>query len=86
MEVFLCIEGYGSVYEQNISEQKKDTVTAGSGTPEYWEQVTNAQGKNSKPMNTLAVIEKIDKKGEQGVPTQLREIIEVALELAREAG
>lgn len=85
MEVLLCMEGYGFVYEENIAEQKKGSVTADKGTLEYWRQVTDAQPNKWKPKNAVAIIEAIEKKGEQGVPTQLREIIENALELAREA-
>ena len=85
IETFLCMEGYGSVYEENISSQKKDTVTAEQGTLDYWKQVTDAQTKNSKPRNAVAVIEQMESKGEQGVPNQLREIVKQALDLAKEA-
>ena len=85
IETFLCMEGYGSVYEENISPQKKSIVTAEKGTLDYWRQVTDAQTKNSKPRNAVAVIEQMEGKGEQGVPNQLREIIKQALDLAKEA-
>ena len=85
IETFLCMEGYSLVYEENISFQKKDSVTAEQGTIDYWKQVTDAQTKNSKPKNAVAVIEQMEIKGEQGVPNQLREIIKQALDLAKEA-
>lgn len=85
IEVFLCMEGYGSVYEANMSAQKKHTVTAESGTQAYWNQVTNAQAEKSKPRSAVAVIEQMESKGNQGVPTQLRKIIECALALAKGA-
>lgn len=84
MEVFLCMEGYGSVYEGNISRQKKDSVTADKGTQEYWQQVTKASS-DSKPQNAAAVIEKIEHAGADGIPKQLQEILDVALDLAMEA-
>ena len=81
MEVFLCMESYGSVYEATISKQKRSNVTGEKGTLDYWRQVTDAQTKNSKPRNAAAVIEQMENNGEQGVPSQLREIIECALDL-----
>lgn len=85
MEVFLCMEGYGSVYEANMSAQKKRTVTAERGTRAYWNQVTDAPKKKSKPRNAMAVIEQMESRGKESVPTQLRKIIECALDLAKEA-
>ena len=55
------------------------------GTLEYWKQVTNAQPNNAKPRNAFAVIEEMEKKGAEGVPAQLRKIIDTSLNLAREA-
>ncbi len=85
IETFLCMEGYGSVYEENISDQKKRTVTAEGGTLDYWKQVTDAQAKNSKPRNAVAVIEQMESNKKYSIPKQLREIIEHALNLAKEA-
>ena len=85
IETFLCMEGYGSVYEANISTQKKNTITAEKRTPEYWRQVADAQMKNSKPRNAVAVIKQMESKESQGVPNQFREIIKQALDLAKEA-
>ena len=85
IETFLCMEGYGSVYEAKISDQKKSIVKAEKGTLNYWRQVADAQKKNSKPRNAGAVIEHMESKGAQGVPNQLREIIQQALDLAKEA-
>ena len=86
MEEFLCVESYGSVYEANVSPHKQGNVTAEMGTIEYWKQVTDAQIKNSKPRNAVAVIEQMEKNGEQGIPNQLREIVKHALDLAGETG
>jgi len=85
IETYLCMNGYGSVYEANISDQKKGSVTATKDTLEYWLQVTKAQPDKSKPRNALAVIAEIEKKGVKGVPAELRTILDTALELAREA-
>ena len=85
IETFLCMEGYGSVYEAKISTQKENNVTAKKGTLEYWRQVADAQMKNSKPRNAMAVIEQMRSRGVEGVPYQFREIIKQALDLAKEA-
>ena len=84
MEVFLCMEGYGMLYEATISPQKKASITAEKGTLEYWEQVTDAQIRNSKPQNAVAVIDEMEKRGVEYIPSQLRKIIESALTLASE--
>lgn len=85
LETYLCIEGFGAVFETNISEQKKGSVTAKKGTPEYWKQVTKAQPEKFKPRNALAVIAEMEKKGKEGIPKELRTVLNTALELAREA-
>ena len=85
LETYLCMKGYGGVYEASIAEQKKGSVTAKKGTLEYWQQVMKAQAEKSKPRNALAVIAEIEKKGKEGVPEELRTILDTALEIAREA-
>ena len=85
IEIFLCMEGYGSLYEGTVSTQKKANITAAQGTLDYWKQVTKAQPDKSKPRNIVMVIDEMTKRGTAGVPAQLREIVEHALELAREA-
>ena len=82
MEVFLCMEGFGGIYESGISAQKKKQVTANMGTLDYWRQVLNAQKKNSKPKNSIAVVEKMVT-GDIGVPNLLKEVIEQARRLAQ---
>ena len=82
LEMFLCKEGYGSVYEASLSPHQRGDITDTPGTPDYWRSVAKV---NSKPQNAVAVVEKMERRGEAGVPQQLRDIIEQALELAREA-
>ena len=41
--------------------------------------------RNSKPRNAVAVIEEMKRRGSQGVPDQLHEIVDQALVLARGA-
>ena len=86
MEVFLCMEGFGAIYEASVSDQKKSSISAQQGTLEYWQQVAKAQEKNAKPRNSLALAEKMNEEGAGSVPTLLKEVIEQVRELARSAG
>lgn len=86
MEVFLCVEGFGDIYEATVSEQKEGDVTAEEGTSEYWRQVVKAQERRSKPRNALAVAQKITAGEHVAVPELLADVIERARSLARSAG
>ena len=86
MEVFLCMEGYGDIYEASVSDQKRASVTADQGTIDYWKQVVGAQQKNSKPRNALAVAERMVEAGKDAVPQLLREVVVQTRTLARKAG
>ena len=85
LEVFLCNEGYGHIYEANVAPQKASSITCRREEPDYWTQVTEAQSNDSKARNAVEVAEGIEEHGPKGVPQQLREIIQFALELADEA-
>ena len=85
LELFLCMEGYGSIYEGYVAPEKKVNITAQHGTVAYWKQVTDGQVNRTKPRAAVEVIEQMEKCGAGGVPQQVREIIEFALQLAEEA-
>ena len=82
MEIFLCMEGFGDIYESGIAAQMKNEVAANKGTLEYWRQVSKAQSKNSKPKNSIAVVEQMVTGGAD-VPELLRGVIEQARKLAQ---
>lgn len=84
MEVFLCMEGFGEIYKDNISNQNEDNIVAKPNTLDYWQQVTKNQGK-SKPKNSLAVAEKINAGGAESIPRLLQEVIEQTRKLAQRA-
>ena len=86
MEVFLCMEGFGSIYEANVDDQKRRDITAKKGTLKYWQQVVKAQKRKSKPRHSLAVSEKMIAEGATSIPKLLQEVIEQARNLARSAG
>ena len=85
LELFLCMEGYGSLYEGHVAPDKRVNITAQQGTADYWKQVTDGQVNRTKPRAAVEVVEEMEKRGTGGVPQQLREIIEFALDLAEEA-
>lgn len=86
MELFLCMEGFGSVYESTVAEQKKKDVTAKKDTVEYWQQVCKAQGGRTKTRNALSIAEMMAQKGKGSVPKLFREVIEQVCTLAKGAG
>ena len=85
LEVFLCMEGFGRIYEQNIAEQKENNITAEINTKEYWEQVINAQRRSSKSKTAITVTEEIGKLANRRVPFLLNDVIDRSLKLARGA-
>ena len=85
MELFLCMNGHGSIFEANVSPQKKSNVSAKKGSLDYWKQVLQAQSNKPKPQKAVEVIAKIEKEGKQSIPTQIRKILDIALSLAKEA-
>ena len=85
IETFLCNEGFGDIYEETISPQKKNSITASKYTLEYWTQVADAQIEKTKPRNAIEVAEKMLAASGNNVPQLLKDIISKALTLARSA-
>jgi putative ATP-dependent endonuclease of OLD family len=88
IEVFFCMNGYGSIFEENKSEQKitKNPITADKNTEplNYWEQVVKVQSL-TKPQAALAIVEEIEKPNSAGVPQQIQHIINQAISLAEQS-
>ena len=89
METYMCMEGYGALFEANISPQKQKNITKTSGTVEYWKQVINARQRTfTKPKAMTAICKEIKDrkdKGESDVPEQIARIVDTALQLAKES-
>ncbi|KKZ10459.1 MAG: hypothetical protein TQ37_08675 [Candidatus Synechococcus spongiarum 15L] len=85
IELFLCVEGFGEIYEESISNQMESNITADRKNLEYWEQVVKYQQRNTKTRNALAVSRKILESNGQ-VPKLLQDVINQAIALARRAG
>lgn len=82
LETLLCVSGFGTIFENHISPQKRASVTATKGSPQYWEQVVDAQPNKEKPARAREVLEAMRAQGKQSVPTLLQQIIESAISLA----
>jgi hypothetical protein len=86
IETYLASEGFGDVYEANISPQKRNAIAAARGTVAYWEQVVEAQSnKKSKPQLVSEVIAKIESTGSSAIPRLIREIVALACSRAESA-
>ena len=80
MELFLCMEGYGYLYKDNVSTQKKHNVISKNETVEYWKSVISAQPKHYKTYMANLVGKEIIQTA--NVPSQLKEIIKQSIKLA----
>jgi putative ATP-dependent endonuclease of the OLD family len=87
VEAYLCAAGFGDIYEANISPQKAATIDAAKGTPEYWDQLIEAQsGSKRKPEMIIEVITRIDAAGATAIPTVIQDVITLALQRAEALG
>jgi putative ATP-dependent endonuclease of OLD family len=89
IETFLCVEGYGDVFEATMSAQKlkQNPITATKGTATYWESVVKLQpDRGGKPERAASVIGKMETLGADGVPIFIKEIIKLSIMRAKEAG
>lgn len=76
IEAYLCSEGFGDIYEANISNQKRGIITADTGTAEYWDQVVRAQSdRRTKPELASEVISRIEDTGDEAVPSLIHNVI-----------
>jgi putative ATP-dependent endonuclease of OLD family len=88
IEIFFCMNGYGSIFENNKSSQKKENspITADKNTEplNYWKQVVKVRT-FTKPQAALAIVEEIEKPNSAGVPQQIQNIINKAISLAEQS-
>jgi putative ATP-dependent endonuclease of OLD family len=84
MEIFLCVSGFGDIYEANVSPQKQNLIKSEQGTDEYWSEVAAALKDNAKPRCALEVSQRM-LTDYAAVPAYLKDLIEKARERARSA-
>ena len=81
VERFLCENGFGSLYESRMSDQKP-RPTSSPGTPAYWDEVLEALPRGySKPAVAVDAALKM-KAGDLSVPPVLESILNKAVSLA----
>ena len=81
VERLLCENGFGSLYEGRVSQQKEQPAAA-HGTSEYWTQVLAAlPNRYSKPAVALEAVIRM-KLGEDRIPPVLLQILRKTVELA----
>jgi len=87
IETYLCLNGYGQIYEASVSPQKLSTNPNphSHGTAPYWQHVVNKlQPDKGKPTRVLAVVEAMEKDGKAKMPAYLSTLIEFAVATARQ--
>jgi putative ATP-dependent endonuclease of OLD family len=80
IELHLCANGFGSVFESHISPQKKKNITVKKGDPQYWDQVIKACDATPKPDVIQEVVQVIAQGA--AVPPQMLAVLDQALKLA----
>ncbi len=84
MELYLCHNGLGSIYEARMADQKKKSLTAKPGDPDYWNQVLAClPNKISKEQLAIDAMMLMRRKGLTAVPSELKHIIKQAVALAK---
>jgi putative ATP-dependent endonuclease of OLD family len=83
IEVHLCNAGFGSVYEGEIAEQKKGTITSYKGDANYWSQVVAATPKRGKEARAIKAVDEMVKGGPASVPPFLKSVLEAVIQIAR---
>ncbi len=86
IEVLLCQNGFGHIYEANIEPQKQSNITANKTTDpdNYWIQVVKSIKRNfSKGRGAMEIIAEIEK-DQKLIPEDIKNIIEHVMSLAEE--
>ena len=78
IDILLCCKGYGQPYRDGVGPNKVAELTEPEGTDEYWNQVykiiKDARG-FSKPAAALESIFLMKKKGQDGIPNEIKDIL-----------
>ena len=87
MEMFLCMEGFASVYKGLVSRQKEGSINADESRDryKYYDQVCNVLAQNHKIKAVMKIVGMIDANGKRGVPDLLKNAILGACELGKTA-
>lgn len=87
IETYLCLEGYGALYQASISPQmlQNSPNPHQPGTPEFWQHVVNKlQPGKGKPTRILPVIDQVEAAGGDAMPAFIKSVVELALQKSQE--
>lgn len=82
VEVHLCEAGFGAIYEAEVAEQKRASITLKPGDPGYWEQVAKAMQRRGKEARAIKVVEEMRARGLGSIPPALKGVLEGVIRLA----
>lgn len=78
IDILLCCAGYGQPYADGVGPHKQSELTEPKGTDGYWKQVykiVNNSKRFSKPAAALEAILLMKQKGKDGVPSEIKDIL-----------
>lgn len=76
MEVLLCEAGFGQPYLDRIHPQQQSSITLNPGDPGYWVQVYQTVKGKSKPAAAMDALMLMRDKGEIGIPSEIKSILQ----------
>lgn len=76
MEVLLCEAGFGQPYLDRIHPQQQSSITLNPGDAGYWVQVYQAVKGKSKPAAAMDALMLMRDKGEIGIPSEIKSILQ----------
>ena len=82
IELLLCVEGFGEIFEGYVSDQKRPQITEQPGSLPYWKQVLKARDDTPKPAVLLKVLDEMRSRGVNSIPAALKTVIDSAVLLA----
>jgi putative ATP-dependent endonuclease of OLD family len=83
IEEHLCKAGFGPVFEGEIAEQKRNTITTKTGDASYWAQVVAATPNRRKEARAIKVVGEMVRRGSGSVPPFLKGVLEAVIQIAR---
>ena len=80
LEQHLCVNGFGDVYENLLTDQTRKQVTVAKTDPAYWKQLTKAVS-DHKIVAIQTVLQEI--RNGRSVPRLLKRVVVTAANLAK---
>lgn len=87
METYLCMNGFGDIFEASASPQKvaANPNPHAQGTQEYWQHLVNKhQPTKGKPVRATQVVDRLDQQGAASIPPFLVDLANFAVAKGKE--